>query len=191
MIPRHPPSVFLLCVWLTDFSLTNGTASLLSSPMASRCDTNANANATDGSGSCINKLYSVASLVPSSLASRTVGMLASSMRPSELPIDFLPQLQACRHQARHSLQGAPREALYDSALPDRLSRHVADFLTDEDLAGKPFFAGLIECMYTLVFPSLFPRLTRLTDMLSGPICAMVWEGRDAVKTGRSMFPLSL
>ena len=22
-------------------------------------------------------------------------------------------------------------------------------------------------------------------MLSGPICAMVWEGRDAVKTGRS------
>jgi len=25
-----------------------------------------------------------------------------------------------------------------------------------------------------------------SDMLSGPICAMVWEGRDAVKTGRSM-----
>jgi nucleoside-diphosphate kinase len=24
-------------------------------------------------------------------------------------------------------------------------------------------------------------------MLSGPICAMVWEGRDAVKTGRSTF----
>lgn len=24
-------------------------------------------------------------------------------------------------------------------------------------------------------------------MLSGPICAMVWEGKDAVKTGRSMF----
>jgi nucleoside-diphosphate kinase len=23
-----------------------------------------------------------------------------------------------------------------------------------------------------------------TDMASGPICAMVWEGRDAVKTGR-------
>jgi nucleoside-diphosphate kinase len=23
-------------------------------------------------------------------------------------------------------------------------------------------------------------------MLSGPICAMVWEGRDAVKTGRGM-----
>merc|ERR1712000_156868 len=36
----------------------------------------------------------------------------------------------------------------------------------EDLAGKPFFAGLIEYMN------------------SGPICAMVWEGRDAVKTGR-------
>lgn len=25
-------------------------------------------------------------------------------------------------------------------------------------------------------------------MLSGPICAMVWEGRDVVKTGRSKFP---
>lgn len=31
-------------------------------------------------------------------------------------------------------------------------------------------------------------LTR-ADMLSGPIVAMVWEGRDACKTGRSMsFP---
>ncbi|KAI9834579.1 MAG: nucleoside diphosphate kinase [Sarea resinae] len=36
----------------------------------------------------------------------------------------------------------------------------------KDLAEKPFFPGLI------------------TYMLSGPICAMVWEGRDAVKTGR-------
>lgn len=25
------------------------------------------------------------------------------------------------------------------------------------------------------------------DMLSGPIVAMVWEGRDVVKTGRSKF----
>ena len=38
----------------------------------------------------------------------------------------------------------------------------------EDLSEKPFFKGLV------------------TYMLSGPICAMVWEGRDAVKTGRSM-----
>ncbi|TID23066.1 nucleoside diphosphate kinase [Venturia nashicola] len=36
----------------------------------------------------------------------------------------------------------------------------------EDLSSKPFFAGLV------------------TYMASGPICAMVWEGRDAVKTGR-------
>ncbi|KAM0707414.1 hypothetical protein Q7P35_004059 [Cladosporium inversicolor] len=35
-----------------------------------------------------------------------------------------------------------------------------------DLAGKPFFPGLV------------------AYMASGPICAMVWEGRDAVKTGR-------
>jgi nucleoside-diphosphate kinase len=36
----------------------------------------------------------------------------------------------------------------------------------EDLSDKPFFPGLI------------------TYMGSGPVCAMVWEGRDAVKTGR-------
>ncbi|KAM5344994.1 hypothetical protein ACJ41O_010856 [Fusarium nematophilum] len=43
---------------------------------------------------------------------------------------------------------------------EHLETHYAD------LAGKPFFPGLIEYMS------------------SGPICAMVWEGRDAVKTGR-------
>ncbi|PON24122.1 nucleoside diphosphate kinase [Trichoderma gamsii] len=37
-----------------------------------------------------------------------------------------------------------------------------------DLADKGFFAGLIEYMN------------------SGPICAMIWEGRDAVKTGRTI-----
>ncbi|PYH96142.1 nucleoside diphosphate kinase [Aspergillus ellipticus CBS 707.79] len=37
-----------------------------------------------------------------------------------------------------------------------------------DLKEKPFFAGLV------------------SYMLSGPICAMVWEGRDAVKTGRTI-----
>ncbi|KAI4121590.1 MAG: hypothetical protein LQ338_006279 [Usnochroma carphineum] len=36
----------------------------------------------------------------------------------------------------------------------------------KDLSDKPFFKGLV------------------TYMLSGPIVAMVWEGRDAVKTGR-------
>ncbi|KAH6638875.1 nucleoside diphosphate kinase-like protein [Boeremia exigua] len=43
---------------------------------------------------------------------------------------------------------------------EHLEKHYAD------LAGKPFFPGLI------------------AYMASGPICAMVWEGRDAVKTGR-------
>merc|ERR1712018_986230 len=37
-----------------------------------------------------------------------------------------------------------------------------------DLSSKPFFAGLVEYMN------------------SGPICAMVWEGKDAVKQGRCM-----
>merc|ERR1719491_565574 len=37
-----------------------------------------------------------------------------------------------------------------------------------DLAGKGFFAGLIQYM------------------TSGPVCAMVWEGKDAVKAGRKL-----
>merc|ERR1711879_295102 len=37
-----------------------------------------------------------------------------------------------------------------------------------DLSSKPFFAGLVEYMN------------------SGPICAKVWEGLDAVKQGRAM-----
>lgn len=40
------------------------------------------------------------------------------------------------------------------------------------------FESLVDCLRVLV-------LMTPTDMLSGPICAMVWEGREAVKTGRS------
>ncbi|KAA8494127.1 Nucleoside diphosphate kinase [Porphyridium purpureum] len=36
------------------------------------------------------------------------------------------------------------------------------------LSSKPFFAGLVEFI------------------CSGPVCAMVWEGTDVVKTGRTM-----
>ena len=42
------------------------------------------------------------------------------------------------------------------------------FLDYADLKGKPFFPGLIKYM------------------ASGPVVAMVWEGLDAVKTGRKM-----
>ncbi|KAH0366417.1 nucleoside diphosphate kinase, partial [Aureobasidium melanogenum] len=45
---------------------------------------------------------------------------------------------------------------------EHLEKHYAD------LSDKPFFKGLISYMN------------------SGPICAMVWEGRDAVKTGRTL-----
>ncbi|KAI6830870.1 Nucleoside diphosphate [Hortaea werneckii] len=38
----------------------------------------------------------------------------------------------------------------------------------EDLKGKPFFPGLI------------------SYMASGPVCAMVWEGREACKVGRQL-----
>ncbi|KLO18556.1 nucleoside diphosphate kinase [Schizopora paradoxa] len=46
--------------------------------------------------------------------------------------------------------------------PEFLEKHYAD------LKGKPFFPGLVKYMS------------------AGPVVAMVWEGRDAVKTGRVM-----
>ncbi|KAF9533400.1 nucleoside diphosphate kinase [Crepidotus variabilis] len=49
-----------------------------------------------------------------------------------------------------------------SATTEHLEKHYAD------LKGKPFFPGLIKYM------------------ASGPVVAMVWEGLDAVKTGRVM-----
>ncbi|KAH8656627.1 nucleoside diphosphate kinase [Tricladium varicosporioides] len=49
-----------------------------------------------------------------------------------------------------------------TASKEHLEKHY------EDLSSKPFFPGLIKYMG------------------SGPICAMVWEGRDAVKTGRAL-----
>lgn len=77
---------------------------------------------------------------------------------------------------------------------DHLEKHY------EDLKEKPFFKGLVTCMHSLPPDSgsvdmLFPlfifrrELTMIfPDMLSGPILAMVWEGREAVKTGRSKLP---
>ncbi|RKF64955.1 Nucleoside diphosphate kinase [Erysiphe neolycopersici] len=49
-----------------------------------------------------------------------------------------------------------------TASKEHLEKHY------EDLSTKPFFPGLIQYMG------------------SGPICAMIWEGRDAVKTGRAL-----
>ncbi|KAK0240356.1 nucleoside diphosphate kinase [Armillaria gallica] len=48
------------------------------------------------------------------------------------------------------------------ATPEHLEKHYAD------LKGKSFFPGLIKYM------------------ASGPVVAMVWQGLDAVKTGRVM-----
>ncbi|KAL8306447.1 hypothetical protein RB601_008877 [Gaeumannomyces tritici] len=52
----------------------------------------------------------------------------------------------------------------------KLTKPGAEHLKEHyaDLKDKPFFAGLVEYMN------------------SGPICAMVWQGRDAVKTGRTL-----
>jgi len=49
-----------------------------------------------------------------------------------------------------------------NATEERLKQHYAD------LSSKPFFPGLVKYM------------------ASGPVVPMVWEGLDAVKTGRVM-----
>lgn len=64
----------------------------------------------------------------------------------------------------------------------------------EDLADKPFYKGLVTCMSWILRQIYVPNLVTRTltfdiDMLSGPICAMVWEGREAVKTGRGTWSL--
>jgi len=48
------------------------------------------------------------------------------------------------------------------ASEDHLKKHY------EDLAARPFFGGLVKYM------------------ASGPVCPMVWEGLNVVKTGRQM-----
>ena len=52
--------------------------------------------------------------------------------------------------------------LFHQASVEHLEKHYAD------LSKKPFFAGLVKYM------------------ASGPVVAMVWEGLNAVKTGRVM-----
>ncbi|KAF2153355.1 nucleoside diphosphate kinase [Myriangium duriaei CBS 260.36] len=49
-----------------------------------------------------------------------------------------------------------------TASKEHLEKHYSD------LSDKPFFAGLVSYMG------------------SGPVCAMVWEGKDVVKTGRAL-----
>jgi len=49
---------------------------------------------------------------------------------------------------------------------DEISNWKLTWDLDADLSDKPFFAGLVKYMN------------------SGPIAAIVFEGRDAVKTGR-------
>ena len=61
----------------------------------------------------------------------------------------------------------------------------------EDLSSKPFFKGLVTCMPHLPTSTLRESLANhVVDMLSGPIVAMVWEGRDACKTGRCTSSIS-
>lgn len=76
------------------------------------------------------------------------------------------QIQACCFEAGLPRQGAPREALCRSL-------------------RQAFLQGT--CYLYAIAPRHLPYPTNkfVTDMLSGPITAMVWEGRDAVKTGRS------
>ena len=78
-----------------------------------------------------------------------------------------------RSEARSCHSRAPREAYVPLRFAldrsDRLTRSFCCTHTDyAEHVGKPFFAGLVKYM------------------ASGPVVGMVWEGLDAVKTGRVM-----
>ena len=78
-------------------------------------------------------------------------------------------LQARCLEARPRFARAPREASVTFAVSVHVQQaQSAPFADYADLKGKPFFPGLIKYM------------------ASGPVVAMVWEGLDAVKTGRVM-----
>lgn len=65
----------------------------------------------------------------------------------------------------------PRSTSRSVSFSRSLQKHILniDLASDyADLAGKPFFPGLVKYM------------------ASGPVVAMVWQGLDAVKTGRAM-----
>jgi nucleoside-diphosphate kinase len=62
-------------------------------------------------------------------------------------------------------------------MQEHLEKHYAD------LAGKGFFKGLIQ--YSEL-DSPDRSNTADSPVLSGPVVGMVWEGLDAVKTGRKM-----
>ncbi|THV46919.1 hypothetical protein BGAL_0349g00100 [Botrytis galanthina] len=86
----------------------------------------------------------------------------------EFSVDSLAQssadLRLVEHLSFVDMRNSYKLAAIKLTTPgkDHLEKHYAD------LSDKPFFAGLV------------------TYMNSGPICAMVWEGRDAVKTGRTL-----
>jgi len=68
-----------------------------------------------------------------------------------------------------------------TASKEHLEKHY------EDLSEKPFFKGLVSCTRISTSTQHYRYTdTSTADMASGPICAMVWEGRDAVKTGRTL-----
>lgn len=128
----------------------------------------------------LSLVFSVASLETSSPALRSAGKKPPS-RAQDRILTTSIQIQARSNQARVTLERTPREALRG---PQR----------------ETFFQGF-SYLYAFIPPDrgkrrqLFPlsifrkELTIIfLDMLSGPILAMVWEGREAVKTGRSKLP---
>ena len=94
----------------------------------------------------------------SSLASRTGGKRHSL--PAQHPTSLFKPTQPSNHLSSHPSSYKLAAIKLVTPSQEHLETHYAD------LKEKPFFKGLV------------------TYMGSGPICAMVWEGRDAVKTGR-------
>ncbi|KAI9664232.1 MAG: nucleoside diphosphate kinase [Alyxoria varia] len=107
-----------------------------------------------GSNNANMGILSVASLDPSFLVLRIVGMPA--------PVHRIARLgdRQDLHVIVHSYKLVAIKLL--TASTEHLEKHYAD------LSDKPFFKGLV------------------AYMASGPVCAMVWEGKEVVKMGRAL-----
>jgi len=105
-------------------------------------------------------VFSVDSLARSSLVSRTEGKKRSLPTHHPHPTSTTKATHPTDHLNSHPSSYKLAAIKLVTPSQEHLETHYAD------LKEKPFFKGLV------------------TYMGSGPICAMVWEGRDAVKTGR-------
>lgn len=111
---------------------------------------------------------------------------SAASRCTPLPPDRLPTLTcpARRPEARPALQGPfPHPPLAPSL--GSLICHRSSWSSTTP-TSRPSPSSPVSSSTVRPTPSRRPRTDLVTSVLSGPVVCMVWEGLDAVKTGRVM-----